>query len=199
MAYIDWSQQEFGIAAALSGDQNMMDAYRSGDPYLSFAKQAGAVPPHATKQSHAVERELFKQCILATQYGMAEESLAARINKPIAYARELLRQHRRTYEVFCSWSDRVVNHALLGGQLWTVFGWRLNISKAGAVGIALWFLVGVKKSQSFRATRQIEEIAGCGRKAVYAALDALENAGLIKFSPAPGARPIVEILKLDSH
>ena len=49
IAYIDWAQQEFGIAAALSGDPLMMEAYRSGDPYLAFAKQAGAAPPEATK------------------------------------------------------------------------------------------------------------------------------------------------------
>ena len=48
LAYVDWSQQEFGIAAALSGDPAMLDAYNSGDPYLAFAKQAGAVPAHAT-------------------------------------------------------------------------------------------------------------------------------------------------------
>jgi hypothetical protein len=52
IAYIDWSQQEFGVAAALSGDKNMMAAYHSGDPYLTFAKQAGAVPLDATKASH---------------------------------------------------------------------------------------------------------------------------------------------------
>src|SRR5262249_7936471 len=32
IAYLDWSQQEFGIAAALSKDPNMMAAYASGDP-----------------------------------------------------------------------------------------------------------------------------------------------------------------------
>src|SRR5438309_989200 len=52
IAYIDWQQQEFGIAAALSRDPLMLEAYRSGDPYLAFAKQAGAAPPHATKASH---------------------------------------------------------------------------------------------------------------------------------------------------
>ncbi|MEO1994752.1 MAG: DNA polymerase I, partial [Planctomycetaceae bacterium] len=40
IAYVDWSQQEFAIAAALSGDQNMLEAYASSDPYLAFAKQA---------------------------------------------------------------------------------------------------------------------------------------------------------------
>src|SRR5262249_9080264 len=62
IAYVDWSQQEFGIAAALSGDTAMQAAYRSGDPYLEFAKQAGAVPKDATKEAHKEKRELFKQC-----------------------------------------------------------------------------------------------------------------------------------------
>jgi hypothetical protein len=69
VAYVDWQQQEFGIAAALSGDTAMQAAYRSGDPYLSFAKQAGAVPAAATKATHGPQRELFKQCVLAVQYG----------------------------------------------------------------------------------------------------------------------------------
>ena len=43
----------------------MQAAYLSGDPYLEFAKQAGAVPADATKSSHTSERELFKQCTLA--------------------------------------------------------------------------------------------------------------------------------------
>ena len=62
LAYIDWSQQEFGIAAALSKDVLMMDAYTSGDPYLAFAKQAGAVPEDATKQSHKIERAVQGLC-----------------------------------------------------------------------------------------------------------------------------------------
>src|SRR5262249_45823738 len=44
VAYVDWSQQEFGIGAALSQDPAMMDAYQSGDPYLPFGKQAGRIP-----------------------------------------------------------------------------------------------------------------------------------------------------------
>jgi DNA polymerase I len=70
IAYVDWSQQEFGIAAALSGDHRMTEAYLSGDPYLAFAKQAKAVPEHATKHTHPAKREQFKQCVLAVQYGM---------------------------------------------------------------------------------------------------------------------------------
>ena len=126
LAYVDWSQQEFGIAAALSGDPAMMAAYRSGDPYLAFAIQAGAVPATATKKTHEAEREQFKACVLAVQYGMGEASLAARINQPVARARQLLELHRRTYRQFWKWSDGAVDEAVLGGRLWAGFGWQIN-------------------------------------------------------------------------
>jgi hypothetical protein len=129
VAYIDWSQQEFGIAGALSGDAAMMDAYSSGDPYLTFAKQAKAVPADATKKSHPNERELFKQCVLATQYGMQAESLAARIGQPPIVARDLLRMHRETYSTFWAWSDAALDHAMLHGWLQTVFGWRVHVGE----------------------------------------------------------------------
>jgi DNA polymerase-1 len=70
VAYIDYAQQEFGIAAALSGDPAMLAAYMSGDPYLEFAKQAGAVPSDGTREAHGAVRELFKTCALGVQYGM---------------------------------------------------------------------------------------------------------------------------------
>jgi hypothetical protein len=129
LAYIDWSQQEFGIAAALSGDRAMQDAYISGDPYLAFAKQAGAVPKDATKESHASVRELFKQCVLAVQYGMEHESLAARIGQPPVVARDLLRAHRETYSRFWQWSDAAVDHAMLTSTLHTTFGWCIHVDE----------------------------------------------------------------------
>ena len=127
IAYADWSQQEFGIAAALSGDPLMQAAYTSGDPYLAFAKQAGAVPPEATKQTHGPIRERFKACVLAVQYGMGDESLALRIGQPVCYARALLEMHRNTYRTFWKWSDACLDHAGLQGYLYTVFGWRIHV------------------------------------------------------------------------
>ena len=127
IAYVDWEQQEFGIAAALSGDEVMMEAYSSGDPYLAFAKQAGAVPPDATKTSHKEEHDLFKSCALGIQYGMGEKSLAQRIGRSPADARQLLELHHRTYPTFWRWSDAAVDHGMLFGKLHTVFGWRIHV------------------------------------------------------------------------
>jgi hypothetical protein len=127
VAYVDWSQQEFGIAAALSGDSTMQVAYRSGDPYLAFAKQAGAVPADATKATHEPQRELFKQCVLAVQYGMGADALALRIAKPPIVARDLLQAHYETYRTFWAWSDSAVDQAMLLGSLHTVFGWHVHV------------------------------------------------------------------------
>lgn len=126
IAYIDYSQQEFGIAAALSGDEKMQDAYRSGDPYLEFAKQAGEAPPEATKHTYKAVRERFKQCVLAVQYGMGAISLSGRVGQSCAHAQRLLDLHKSTYPEFWKWSDATQDHYALGGRLWTVFGWQLQ-------------------------------------------------------------------------
>jgi hypothetical protein len=125
LAYVDYSQQEFGIAAALSGDAAMMRAYESGDPYLAFGKQAGAIPVEGTKESHGDLREQFKQCSLAVLYGMGEATLAGKIKCSVSRARQLLQLHRTTYPRFWNWSDAAVTTALLEGRIVTAFGWSI--------------------------------------------------------------------------
>jgi hypothetical protein len=127
VAYVDWSQQEFGIAASLSGDARMMEAYRSGDPYLAFGKQAGRIPPDGTKHTHGTERDRFKACVLGVQYGMEAKSLARRIGQSTPYGQELLWLHRQTYPTFWRWSDGAKSYAMLLNRLHTVFGWTLHI------------------------------------------------------------------------
>jgi DNA polymerase-1 len=132
LVLFDWSQQEFGIAAALSKDSNMMAAYKSGDPYMTFAQLAGAIPAHLTKQDikgtpYEAVRELYKQCVLAVQYGMQERSLASRIGQPVAVARELLQAHRETFRDFWNWTERVLEHAMLTGDIFTTFGWHARV------------------------------------------------------------------------
>jgi hypothetical protein len=127
LAYVDFSSQEMGIAAALSGDEALLDAYRSGDIYLAFAKQAGLAPLDATKASHGDIRDRCKAVVLGTLYGMGPETLARRIGRPPIEARDLLRLHQAAYRTFWRWSDTVVSSAVLTGRIQTVFGWRLRV------------------------------------------------------------------------
>ncbi len=125
-AYIDYSSQEYGIAACLSGDKAMTAAYHSGDAYMAFARQAGIVPDDATANSHPLERQRCKTCVLGTMYGMSEASLAVRLGVSVAEAKSLLRAHRVTYPRFWEWTDEVFNFAALHGYLRTTFGWRIQ-------------------------------------------------------------------------
>jgi DNA polymerase I len=130
VAYIDWSQQEFAIAGALSGDGALQQAYQSGDPYLAFAKQSGLAPEHATKATHPLIRERCKTTVLGIQYGMGERSLAERLDRSPSEGRLLLRKHRETYPVFWKWISDASDYAFLGGQIHNVFGWTLHIMES---------------------------------------------------------------------
>jgi hypothetical protein len=124
---LDWEQQEFGTAASLAGDPAMIEAYQSGDPYLAFAKQAGAVPADATKESHGEVRELFKTCGLGVQYGLSVWGLARRLDISPAQARSLLAYHRATYKTFWRWIEATVDYAMLHNRLVTCFGWAMHL------------------------------------------------------------------------
>jgi hypothetical protein len=131
LAYIDYSQQEFGIAAALSGDGNMIDAYTDSraDPYLRFGILAGMLPEDATRKNlqHESVRNLCKTLVLAIQYGQSAEGMAQRTGMSVVLARDLMRRHRMTFPTFWRWSDRAVRQAALHNILHTVFGWPIHI------------------------------------------------------------------------
>jgi hypothetical protein len=129
IAYLDFEQQEFGIAAILSGDQKMQEAYLSGDPYLAFAQQAGAITEASDSEHIATMRPLYKQTSLGVIYGMGERSLAMRIGQPRLSARALRRAHRHTYQRYWQWLEQVLLQAAASGYIYTKFGWPLYVGK----------------------------------------------------------------------
>jgi DNA polymerase-1 len=128
LAYIDWARQEFGIGGCLSNDAAMVAAYVASDPYLEFAKQAGAAPPGATLESHGEVRNKFKMVVLGVGYGMSKYGLSRRLGISVSEADELLSLHRRCYPAFWRWQESAVDHAQLSGRLTTRFGWNLHLS-----------------------------------------------------------------------
>jgi hypothetical protein len=127
VAAVDWKAQEVLIAAALSGDANMLAAYRADDVYMAFARQAKAVPDTATAESHPAVRALFKTAMLATNYSQGAESLARRLRLSRAHAVELLSLHKNIYRRYWRWIESVQDQAFLTGRLETCFGWQVNV------------------------------------------------------------------------
>jgi hypothetical protein len=66
--------------------------------------------------------------------------------------------------------------------------------KAIVVGLALWFLRGVKKQATVRLTGATLVKVGVTRKAGYRGLRQLENAGLVQVTRRRGSGPSVTIL-----
>jgi DNA polymerase I len=123
LAYVDYSSMEFMIAASLSGDPVMLEFYRSGDPYLTFAKRVGAAPADATKQTHEPLRDRYKTGLLSIQYSVQSETLAGRLGISTFAAHEMIAQHRELFSVYWRWADDWLAHALDTGMMRTVMGW----------------------------------------------------------------------------
>jgi DNA polymerase family A len=123
VAYVDYSSMEFMVAAALSNDPVMIDFYRNGDPYLSFAKRVGAAPIDATKKTHGPVRDRYKTGLLAIQYGIRAAALAARLNISELAAHEMITQHHQLFSVYWCWAGDWLAHVLHTGAMWTPMGW----------------------------------------------------------------------------
>ena len=145
VAYVDYLSMEFLIAASLSDGHsgpinNMLNMYRTGDPYLTFAKSVGAVPSWATKKTHELVRDKYKVMLLASQYGMSAKTLASRLGVSTFEAHEMLNQHREQFSQYWQWSDDWVQHALQTGHMRTAFGWtcRTGITEFNERSIRNW-------------------------------------------------------------
>lgn len=137
VAYIDYSSMEFMIAASLSNDPVMLEFYRSGDPYLTFAKRVGTAPADANKKTHEPLRDRYKTGLLAIQYGVQAETLAGRLGVATIAAHEMIAQHRELFAVYWRWADDWLARALDTGVMRTVLGWecRTGITEFNARSI----------------------------------------------------------------
>jgi hypothetical protein len=129
--YLDWRTQEVGIAAALSGDQGLMDAYRSGDVYHAFAMDCGLTRDTDIKLWKKAEpdtRQRMKALYFGIMYGMGVPSLAKSLNRHPLIASGLIERHKKRHPPFWQWRMDCALTAMLDREMTTVFGWPLRIS-----------------------------------------------------------------------
>lgn len=130
IAYVDYAQQELAIAASLSGDKNLISDYKTGDPYLAFAKKAGAIPSDGTKETHPEKREIYKICMLALNYGMSIETFANNTGISYAEANYIVKWHKRRYRKYWQWSDQFIDNGMLSGLVKTSYNWYFHTRNA---------------------------------------------------------------------
>ncbi len=118
----DWSSQEYAIAATLSRDRAMINAYLTGDPYLDLGRRCGSIPPDGTKSSHPKERDAYKVVSLAVLMGMGAVSIGLKTELGTSGGERLLRLHKRVFPDFWEWTEKCGNNGGAGRDLETVFG-----------------------------------------------------------------------------
>jgi DNA polymerase I-like protein with 3'-5' exonuclease and polymerase domains len=129
LAYLDFEAEEFAIRAAASGDEAMIEAYLSGDPYMATAVLMGLAPAGATKHSHPILRTLCKVLALAIGYGMSQWGLAHRLGCGEAEACELLQRFDRAFPKALAWSEGGVAYAKANHRITTPFGWTMQVAR----------------------------------------------------------------------
>jgi hypothetical protein len=130
-AYLDWRTQEVGVAAALSGDTGLMEAYRSGDVYHALARVCGLTDdpdPKRWKTQNPTMRNQMKALQLGINYGMGVPSLARGLNRHPLIASAIIEWHKRIYPRFWQWRADMVRCAMLERYMVSVFGWPLYIT-----------------------------------------------------------------------
>jgi DNA polymerase family A len=129
--YLDWRTQEVAIAAALSEDKALIDAYAGGDIYHNFALVCGMTTDPDRKHwkdNNPEMRQRMKTLQLGINYGMGVPSLARGLNRHPLIASAILEMHKRTYPRFWQWREENVWHAMLTRRSESIFGWPLHIS-----------------------------------------------------------------------
>jgi DNA polymerase family A len=129
--YLDWRTQEVAIAAALSDDTALIDAYASGDIYHKFALACGMTNDPDRKHwkdNNPAMRARMKALQLGINYGMGVPSLAKGLDRHPVIASAIIETHKRTYPDLWRWRDDMVMGAMLERRIESEYGWPLRIS-----------------------------------------------------------------------
>lgn len=126
----DYSQLELRIAAHLSGDEKMREAFRAGEDVHRataawvFGVKAGAVS--------AAQRRAAKTLNFGVLYGMGPQNFARAAGLSVEEARSFIERYWKQYEGLARWRVAVLEQAEGLGFVETLFGRRLPVPELRA-------------------------------------------------------------------
>ncbi len=130
--YLDWRSQEVGIAAAYSGDRQLIKDYLSGDIYHALAKMCGLTrdpDPVRWKKAEPAQRARMKPLQLGINYGMGVPSLARGLNRHPLIAAHIIDLHRRRCPRFWAYRENSAAQAMLDRRIESRFScWPLHLT-----------------------------------------------------------------------
>jgi hypothetical protein len=131
-AYLDWRTQEIAVAGSCSGDEQLIEDYRSGDIYHKLAMICNLThesDPKVWKSRNKQIRQRMKALQLAINYGMSVPSLARGLNCHVLTAAEVIARHQQTYPRFWEWRAGMVDDAMIDRHIVEPYsGWTMHLS-----------------------------------------------------------------------
>lgn len=125
LAAADYSQQELRILAQVTGDKNMLRAFKRGiDIHLYVAR---ILFRNSQLTEDDPERNAAKQLNFALLYGMGANSLSLNLHCPVSEARDLMSTHQHTFPNIFAWKNDTVEFARNHGYVETLIGRRRNL------------------------------------------------------------------------
>ena len=123
--HFDYSQQEPGVAAYLSGDGDLMNDFALGDVYVNTGRRMGLVTADMTAEMvKAVRNGLLKSLILAVIYGKSATGIARDLPCSLHEAKVHLARFEQAYPQLFRWLRGYVSKALEQGWAENVIGYR---------------------------------------------------------------------------
>ena len=116
----DYSQIELRIMAHLSGDKNMIEAFREGNDI--HAATAAKIYKIAIEEVTREQRSKAKTANFGIIYGISVFGLAERMNVPRSEAKELIDGYFETYPHIKEYMDKSIAVARENGYIETIFG-----------------------------------------------------------------------------
>jgi hypothetical protein len=130
LLHFDWSCEEQYLAAAQSGDANLLADCRSGDPHIAFGVRAGLLPAGVKKTDRNIREIRNKVCkavVHGSCYGMSPYGIANATGRSLIWSRGIHFQHRQLYKVMHQWLGDTVTAAQFAGRIETPLGWPMVV------------------------------------------------------------------------
>ena len=126
----DYSQIELRLMAAISGDADMIDAFRHGrDIHTATAAKVFKV---SEKEVTPEQRRRAKTANFGIIYGISAFGLSQRLDIPRKEASELIEEYFRHYPAIADYMERTKAEAREKGYVSTIFGRRRYIKDIGS-------------------------------------------------------------------
>lgn len=116
----DYSQIELRIMAALSGDNDMIEAFRNGKDIHTTT--AAKIFKEETEDVTSDQRRIAKTANFGIIYGISPFGLSQRLNIPRKEAKELIEEYFLNYPAISEYIERMKVLARENGFVQTIFG-----------------------------------------------------------------------------